>query len=709
MIATTLARVLFDEAHSQAWTIDLPRAMAMQPAHPADASYAAAAAAAREHDFEVTAHREDALDADALAAHDVLVLAHPSDPAWERTTGTGSPCLDAAELDAIEAFVRAGGGLVVMGETEQEKYGNNLNELLARFSLHLENDTVQDYEHYLGAPSWILAELAPGARGREGDPLARVREACLYRATTISSQNGAEVLARTHASASTPSAPLIVTARAGAGRVVVLADSDLFGDDCLDELDHRELWLNLLHWAAGTGQHSEHDAPPPGAGADALADPAWATLRDETNALAALQNADGSLAGDAATARRYVEAIAGAISALARHFPHQHDYLALVVADLRRWAQEGMGRPDFTASLDAFRPERQRQDGICHLVFFPMYKQNGPRESVFEALVIRVPWPDFVAELERTRYDNPKFVPVELLDATRGYDSECAVLFPETVSVAGRPVNNFGAIFCDREAARLRRVAGAAADLLSLNLPPDAARMLADPGLSQQAYILWDLIHDRAHSHGELPFDPFMIRQRSPYWMYSLEELRCDLTAFTQAQELERPGDSGATHSGAAGRRPGSWPEGLAFARYVQYAILFDRLLRFPITGPRVRNYDGLGGQLLFAYLHRHGHITWADNQLTINWSTVNDGVAALYAEVSELYRTGIDRSKLAQWCAAHDFVARYVAPAVSSKWAAAGRRFEDVQDPRTYIDLVLADEFPLSIFYSQLKDKLGE
>jgi hypothetical protein len=688
MIATKLAHVLFDEAHSQAWTIDLPRALAMQPAHPADASYAQAADAAREHDFEVSAHREGALDADALAAIDVLVLAHPSDPAWERTTGTGSPRLDGAELDAVEAFVHAGGGLIVMGETEQEKYGNNLNELLARFDVHLENDTVQDYEHYRGAPSWILAELAPGTRGREGDPLARVREACLYRATTISSQNGAAILARTHASASTPSAPLIVTAKAGAGRVVVLADSDLFGDDCLHDLDHRELWLNLLCWAAGAGPNAEHDASPSGAGADALADPAWAALRDETNALAALQNADGSLAGDARAAHGHIEAIAEAIGALAPYFPHQDEYLACVLADLRRWADTGMQRPDFTAALAAFRPERERHDGVCHLVFFPMYKQNGPRESVFEALIIRTPWPDFVAELQRTRYDNAKFVPVQMLGHTSGYDSECAVLFPETVSVVDKPVNHFGAIFCDREAARLRRVAGAAVDLLSLNLPPDAARMLADPELSQQAYILWDLIHDRAHSHGELPFDPFMIRQRSPYWMYSLEELRCDLTAFTQAQELE------------AG--------GLHFGRYVQYAILFDRLLRFPITGPRVRNYDGLGGQLLFAYLHRHGHITWADNQLTVNWSTVGDGVAALYAEVYDLYRTGIDRSKLAHWCAAHDFVARYVAPAVSSKWTAAGRAFEDVEDPRRYIDLVLADEFPLSIFYSQLKDKLG-
>ena len=66
-----------------------------------------------------------------------------------------------------------------------------------------------------------------------------------------------------------------------------------------------------------------------------------------------------------------------------------------------------------------------------------MYKQNGSRDTCFEALIVRVPWPDWIAELERTRYDNPKFVPVELVDATRGYDSECAVLFPET-GVGGR-------------------------------------------------------------------------------------------------------------------------------------------------------------------------------------------------------------------------------------------------------------------------------
>ena len=633
----TLARVIFDEAHSEAWTIRPELARQMQPAHPGDSSYARAATALADRDFVVEVNAGESLSDATLAGADVLVIAHPSEPTWERTTGTGSPRLGPDELDAIEAFVARGGGLIVLGETEQDKYGNNLNELLERFGLRLENNTVQDYEHYRNAPSWVLADLQQGGRGRGGDLLARVNELCLYRATTISSSNGGVVLARTHATASVPGAPLIVASRHGEGRVVVLADSDLFGDDCIDELDHRTLWLNLCYWAARPdggvwpvradrdGHGPEHD-------------PAWARLRDETNALALLQAPDGSLTGDPDTARGHVEAMAQAIEELAPRFPHDGEYLAAAVEELRAW---DFGKPDFTRSLELFRPELARTDGIEHLVLFPMYKQNGSRDTCFEALIVRVPWPDWIAELERTRYDNPKFVPVELVDATRGYDSECAVLFPETVSVAGRPVSNFGAIFCDREAARLRRLAGAASDLLRLNLPPDAACMLASPGMSQQAYILWDLIHDRAHSHGDLPFDPFMIRQRAPYWMYSLEELRCDLTAFGQAVELER--------------------EGVAFARYVQYSILLDRLLRFPITGARIRNYDGLGGQLLFSYLHRNGYLHWTDNQLTIEWERVSDGVAGLRNEVEELYKRGIDRTKLQHWAAAHDLVAASV------------------------------------------------
>ena len=101
MPAVSLARVVFDEAHSEAWTIRPELARTMQPAHPGDSSYALAAAALAERDFEVAANVDEPLSAQTLSRCDVLVIAHPSDPAWERTTGAGSPRLTDDELDAI--------------------------------------------------------------------------------------------------------------------------------------------------------------------------------------------------------------------------------------------------------------------------------------------------------------------------------------------------------------------------------------------------------------------------------------------------------------------------------------------------------------------------------------------------------------------------------------------------------------------------------
>ena len=276
---------------------------------------------------------------------------------------------------------------------------------------------------------------------------------------------------------------------------------------------------------------------------------------------------------------------------------------------------------------------------------FPMYKQNGSRDTCFEALIVRVPWPDWIAELERTRYDNAKFVPVELVDATRGYDSECAVLFPETVSVAGRPVSNFGAIFCDREAERLRRVAGAAADLLRLNLPPDAALHAGQPG------------HLAAGLHpvgpdprpGAQPRRPAVRPVHDPPARAVL-----DVLARGAALRPDRVRPGGRAR--ARGRRRS---RATCSTRSCSTGCCASRS-----PGARVRNYDGLGGQLLFAFLHRHGYLHWTDNQLTIEWDRVADGVASLRDEVEELYRRGIDRTKLQHWAAAHDLVAASVPPA---------------------------------------------
>src|SRR3954470_20474097 len=98
LVMRKAVRILFDESHSQAWTIRPEIARAMQPAHPEDSSYARAAAAAAARDFRVEAHAEGPLSAEVLATTDVLVLAPPSEPRWERVVPGGEPRLSEDEL-----------------------------------------------------------------------------------------------------------------------------------------------------------------------------------------------------------------------------------------------------------------------------------------------------------------------------------------------------------------------------------------------------------------------------------------------------------------------------------------------------------------------------------------------------------------------------------------------------------------------------------
>ncbi|WP_157244322.1 DUF6421 family protein [Nonomuraea typhae] len=671
-------KVLFDEAHSESWTIRRDIAEAMNPGHPDDNSYARAADQLRHLGHTVTAHTAGALNAGTLHDQDVLVIAHPSGERWERTTGQGTPVFSPEEIDAIDAYVRDGGGLVVLAEEEQDKYGNNLGELLARFGVTVEHTTVRDPKNaHREVATWVLAD-----RTTTDGLLAGVKKACFYRAGTLSAESGTVFFASSP-TATPAAAPLAVAVRHGRGRVVVFADSDLFGDDSIADYDHRRLWGNVITWAARipSDERAAGDR-------DAAKAAGFAALKATVEELRPLQVKDGSVPQEKQKAKELVAAITQQVGEMSGYFPHDAAYLAAVQADLRAWADQDLGVPDFLGSLELFHPDTQREDGLEHLVVFPMYTQNGNPNRNLEAVWIRTIWPDWLARLEAGGYDNPMFVPIAFEDFTAGYDTHSAVLFPETVAVRQAPARfTWGGIFADREAARFRAVSGAAAATLKLDLPPDAARLLASQQLAQDTFVMWDLIHDRTHSHGDLPFDPFMIKQRMPYWLYSLEELRCDLTAFGEAVQLER--------------------QGVPHARYVQLAILFDRLFRFPITGERVRNYDGLGGQLLFAYLHRNDIVRWTDNRLGIDWERVADGVADLRGEVEKLYRDSIDRSKVAHWLAAHELVSAYVSPDPASTWAKGITALPEEQKAK--VDAVLSDEFPLSMFYEALRRKLAD
>jgi hypothetical protein len=430
---------------------------------------------------------------------------------------------------------------------------------------------------------------------------------------------------------------------------------------------------------------------------------AWLSLKDAATALQGLQAQDGSVPaeGDKARAAELVETIVRGIRALAPLFPHDAAYLEALPVDFARWADGGFGVPDFLDSLMAFQPQQHRVDGIRHLVVFPMYTQNGSSNRHVEALLVEVIWPEFIAQLE-TEYTNKLFVSLRLVDFTPGYDTNSAVLFPETVAMREIPSFTWGAIFQDREAARYRRVVRAASRITKLDLPADAAAMLDDQALTEKTFVMWDIIHDRTHMRGDLPFDPFMIKQRMPYFLYSLEELRCDLTAFRECVAIEkRLASAPELVEGSAEQ------EMLQHAKLVQYAVIFDRIFRFAITGSRVRNYDGLGGQLLFAWLHQRGVLHWTDTALTFDWDAVPAAVVALGDAIDHLYWQSIDRPKTAHWLAAYDLVRGTLTPNPASAWA---RGLPDeilAGAPKGYTDAVMDDEFPLSMFFEALDKKM--
>jgi hypothetical protein len=438
------------------------------------------------------------------------------------------------------------------------------------------------------------------------------------------------------------------------------------------------------------------------AGGDLVHNPAWLQLKQAATTLRTHQVQDGSIPQASAhpKCRTLIEAITASILALAPLFPHDAEYLEALRVDFDAWVADGFGVPDFLDSLIAFQPSRTRTDGLRHLVVFPMYTQNGSRDRLVEAVLVEVIWPEFVAELQEGDYSNTMFVPIRFLDFTPGYDTNAATLFPETIAMREIPSFTWGGIFADREAARFRRVVRAAAEFTGLDLPADALRLLDDQKLAEETFVMWDLIHDRTHMRGDLPFDPFMIKQRMPFFLYSLEELRCDLTAFRESVKLERelsalePGELTPTQRSI-----------LDHAKLVQYAVIFDRIFRFALSGTRVRNYDGLGGQLLFAWLHQHHVLHWTDTKLSIDWDEVPETVLELGHAIEDLYWHSIDRPKTAHWLAAYALVSTTLTPHPASKWAA--RDLPLTGRPKELTDAVLDDEFPLSMFYEALAKKM--
>jgi hypothetical protein len=189
-----------------------------------------------------------------LTAVRVVLIANPNDQA----VGTNPPphhC-SAEDVAALNRFVRAGGGLVAMGNQENHNLETkDFNALLASFGMQFEN-------RYTDAKQLVLSPSVPiigGLRwayytgnrvvlapGHEAKPRAVVTN---------------DLQQKTLGGPRDEDGVLLASAEPGKGHVVVVTDAGWISNDALSgkgigsvaikEHDNFEIFLRLARWAAG--------------------------------------------------------------------------------------------------------------------------------------------------------------------------------------------------------------------------------------------------------------------------------------------------------------------------------------------------------------------------------------------------------------------------------------------------------------------------
>lgn len=691
MTNLTPVRILFDEYHSESWTISMDRAREMNPDESNNSSYSQAATLLERGEFLLNRNVSGPLSAELLKDADILVLIHPCDPRWELTTSSNSPLLDEAEINSIVSFIRSGGGLLVITEYENEKYGNNLNTLLRHFGLSIENTTLSDKENAVDSNrTWVA--LSPETDVNQPAVTEYVRKICYFRGGSCRILESPEArpapLFRSSSTAKPKKGIAAAVSQLGLGRVVLVADSDLFGNDHLPDsrFDHDQLWLNIFYWLGervfttpATVESSSTDRQD-----------GFSQLAASINQLRELQEPSGAKSASlsAADIDELFSKVVSAAERLQQEFTHQAKYFSAFVEDMSRWRDSGFDKPDFEHSLSQL--DIKRIDNKEYVIAFPMYLQNASNEIKFDCFLMRTVWPSWLADYERTNWPNQYFITADIKRYSKGYDSECAVFFPEMVAGFKKIPTKFGVIFRNREAARFQRTSLKAAETLRLKATPQMQCFLNNLGLIENAFSLWDLIHDTTHQRGPLPRVLFKEKGRRPYWMHALEELRVDLGSWVGAYDLYK----------------GS---GVVRGLYVCWCVVFDRIFRFPITGERVKNYDSLAGQILTNALLDNQAMIWENGILSFDWNATDVAVRKLQGEIGEFERQAVKSQKEQNWMRAYDLITKYVPPSVSSTFKNNPISACVYDKQKDNYATVLDDEFPLSDFHTMLKKQISK
>lgn len=268
-------RVLFDQAHNNT--------------HTPIGSYRGFAELIRNDGYSVTVNAAR-LDTLTLAGHDILILATPqafqdslvnwSDPVITRANWT-NPALTDQECDAVVAWVRAGGALLLITGHAPRAFWSAA--LAGRFSVDVHNSYAADSLHSERASetyprgAWIVYSRENGlladhpitnGRGER----ERVRRVRVNGSASLAGPPESVAFLRLASSgyewifydfafwrdarftvAGAAGRAQGVALRYGAGRVLVLAPTALFNETYMarPDMDHRRLALNVMHWLSG--------------------------------------------------------------------------------------------------------------------------------------------------------------------------------------------------------------------------------------------------------------------------------------------------------------------------------------------------------------------------------------------------------------------------------------------------------------------------
>src|ERR1043166_2316715 len=235
--------IAFDEIHGESWTISRDLAIRSSPSKPEYAYYGHLADVLRmEPQYKVVRLTQPWTD-ETLRGINVLIIAHPAHPRHEGVTCQGSPIFSAQDVKRINNFLQSGGGLFIFNEHEAERWGNNLNDLLAPYGIHCNGDTVWVQKGAEDAHVLVQHFVCEEVKDHPiCDGIARVS---FHRGCSINCDGEAEALIRA------PGGQCVFAASdCGAGRVAVIGDTDLFSIPYVGEFDNLHLFQNAVQWLA---------------------------------------------------------------------------------------------------------------------------------------------------------------------------------------------------------------------------------------------------------------------------------------------------------------------------------------------------------------------------------------------------------------------------------------------------------------------------